>query len=159
MHIFLSSEGHLLTTFLWKEEEQFSRRFYYQWFFCIKAFKVQFFLFSSIVYYISFAEFFNFPCLFDFHFLKTSLKVAVSWSLHNSIMEFFSHERGFICTNVFFCDRCMFIEDAKDWLLNLSQDGHFRNCSWMGSWGQKGAPSLSLSHISYNYETWQLNLT
>ena len=36
-------------------------------------------------------------------------------------MEFFGHERGFVCTKVFFSDRCMFIEDAKDWLLKQTE--------------------------------------
>ena len=129
-------------------------------FFVLRLSKYNFFLFSPIVSYISFAEFFNFSCLFDFHFLKTSLKVAISWSLHNNIVEFFSHERGFICTKVFFSDRCMFIEDAKDWLLNLSQDWHFRNCSWMGSGGQKSAPTLrSVTHILQLWNLTQLYLT
>ena len=31
-------------------------------------------------------------------------------------MEFFSYEKGFVYAKLFFSDRSMFIEDAKDWL-------------------------------------------
>ena len=81
-------------------------------FFVLRLSKYDFW-FSSIVSYISFAEFYNFPCLFDFYLLKL---VSISWSLYNSIVKFFSHERDSVCTKEIFFNCCMFIEDAEDWL-------------------------------------------
>ena len=80
----------------------------------IKAAKVWFFGFPQKFLTEASLNFIIFPVCLTF---ILSLTYSYNWPLHNSIMEFFSHERSFVCTNVFFSDRCMFIDDAKDWIL------------------------------------------